>query len=70
MDGVNPVYHPGWFGGHAAEQRKGTESFGYVPPRGQAGGAYGYVAPHSKTVRPALQQRHEEDNYGPEAGKD
>jgi hypothetical protein len=72
MDGVNPVYHPGWFGGRAAEQRKGTDSFGYVTPRGQAGGAYGYVAPRGKTVRPtaAPQPWHEEDNYGPEAGKD
>jgi hypothetical protein len=70
MDGVNPAYHPRWFGGHAAEQRQGAESFGYVTPRNQAGGAYGYAAPHGKTVRPAPQRWHEEDNYGPEAGKD
>ena len=71
MDGVNPAYHPRWFGGYA-EQRKGGAAFGYVRPRSQAGNAYGYVAPHAKTVRPAAapQPWHEEDDYGPEAGKD
>ena len=35
MDGVNPVYHPGWFPGYAAQHRD----------TGTAGQAYGYVTP-------------------------
>ncbi len=38
MDGVNPVYHPGWFPGYAAQH--GTA--------GNAGAAYGYVGTPKK----------------------
>jgi hypothetical protein len=37
-DGVNPVYHPGWFPGYAAQH-------GIA---GNAGAAYGYVATPKK----------------------
>jgi hypothetical protein len=37
-DGVNPVYHPGWFPGYAARHAD----------TGTAGQAYGYVAPKQK----------------------
>ena len=30
MDGVNPVYHPGWFPGYAAPQGNPGQSYGYV----------------------------------------
>lgn len=38
MDGVNPVYHPGWYPGYAAQP---------ATP-GNAGAAYGYVAAPKK----------------------
>ena len=35
MAGVNPVYHPGWFPGYAAQQGNGGQAYGYVtPPNG------------------------------------
>jgi hypothetical protein len=37
-DGVNPVYHPGWFPGYAAPHSTA----------GYAGAAYGYVATPKK----------------------
>jgi len=37
MDGVNPVYHPGWFPGAARHDTSGN-----------AGAAYGYVATPKK----------------------
>jgi hypothetical protein len=68
--GVNPVYHPGWFPGYAAEHRKGGESFGYSAPRSNAGDAFGYAPPRSKTARPAAHAPRQQDDYGPEAGKE
>jgi hypothetical protein len=32
MDGVNPVYHPGWFPGYARRDSAGA-SYGYVAPK-------------------------------------
>ena len=69
MDGVNPAYHPDLHAGYAAQQRKAGGSLGSVASRSKAGTAFGYVAPHTKILRPTIAAP-KEDNYGPEAGKD
>jgi hypothetical protein len=42
-DGVNPVYHPGWFPGYAARHAD----------TGTAGQAYGFAPAPKQTHRPA-----------------
>jgi hypothetical protein len=66
MDGVNPVYHPGWFPGNAARRAysgTGAQAYGYaVTPRfpgyaargaysGRGGQAYGYAVTPRQTHR-------------------
>jgi hypothetical protein len=51
MDGVNPVYHPEWFG-------KGVNS-GNTGNAGRAGNAFDYAAPRVHKRRPAHQQTQE-----------
>ena len=31
MDGVNPVYHPGWFPNYARADRAADEAYGFAP---------------------------------------
>ncbi len=71
MDGVNPVHHPDWFPSHAM-QAKGRAAISITSPYGKAGAAYGSVGPRAKTLKttPAPAVAPQEDNYGPEAGKD
>lgn len=72
MDGVNPVHHPDWFPSHAMQANKGRAPTGITSSYGKAGAAFGYVGPRAKTPKtvPAPAVAPQEDNYGPEAGKD
>ena len=33
MDGVNPVYHPGWFPRYAARRDNAGNTYGYAAPK-------------------------------------